>query len=221
VNDDDRHSIRATSVLNVRDDAVRSVVLATLTADDASSSTTKTLPASFLPVVDGTSSSADANGFQLFRAIAARAVLKLKSIHQSDHRYISTSMAELVNAMSQQSTEQSEKELTLMVVTVKFFAGTGKPRRRIAIESILHHLDDVPLVGPSMEPHRRDLLPMVSLMCPAVPAPPLSSSRRRTGASASRKLFFSYVEDLALAKTPEPLSSPDSPSEVTDEALIS
>jgi hypothetical protein len=51
-----------------------------------------------------------------------------------------------------------------MVVTAKFFAGTEKSRKRIAVESILHHLDDVPLVGPAMEPHRRDLLPSYDII---------------------------------------------------------
>ena len=205
----------------MKDDAIISVVSATLTAGDVVSSVSETFPESCLPVVYGTRSSADADGFQLFRTTAAKAVLKLKHAHQSDLTHLSTSTAELVNALSQSSTGLSERELTLMVVTAKFFAGTEKPRKRVAVESILHHLDDVPLVGPAMEPHRRILLPMVSLMCPAAPARPRSSARRRTGASASRKLFFADVEDLALATTPEPPSSPDSPSNVSDKAFIS
>jgi hypothetical protein len=83
---------------------VRSVVSATFTAGNAVSSASETFPASCLPVVDGTWSSADADEFQLFRATAARAVLKLKCAYQSDHTHLSVSTVELVNALSQSST---------------------------------------------------------------------------------------------------------------------
>ena len=205
VNGDDRHSTRVTSVLNVRKDAVRPVCSAPSTVSDAPS-------ASCLPAVDGDS----------FRMTASRAIMKLKASHERDVAYLSTPAVNLVRGLKEQSTGLTEKELTIMILTAKFFAGTEKPRRRVIDEApgyVLHHIEDIPLVGPSEE-YCRPVLPLKVLQqCPAAPARPRISARKRNGASACRRLFSSTDEDfLAMVTTPEPPSSPELSVKATEES---